>query len=149
MGLLACDITGNGVVMSSDSQDVVLSEGRVEAVGVGGHRKKDKVIRLAVEHFSALMGYVGTEEIGGVATRSWLERFIDLSRDASGVDEFCTELARVLTAAWKEGELDTCLWVFIAGYDRDGDGPYFWYVVNTTGFDPSAATPASRASSEP
>jgi hypothetical protein len=134
MGLIACDVTSSCVVMSADSQDIVLTEGRVDPVGTGGHRKKDKIIRLRSDAFSALIGYVGTEAIDSVPTRAWIHRFIAQRSASSRFADFCTELGAALSKAWEADGLDTCLWVFIAGYEK-GEGPYFWYVVNATGHD--------------
>lgn len=133
MGLLACDITRAGIVMSSDSQDVLLTEGRCDPIGEGGHRQKDKIIRVKAESFSALVGYVGTEQIGSTATRAWLERFIKARLDTAGLAAFSNELGHALSEAWEAEKLDSCLWVFVAGYE--GGEPFFWYVVNATGFD--------------
>jgi hypothetical protein len=47
-----------------------------------------------------------------------------------GVADFCQTLGAALSDAWDEHALDSCLWVFVAGYE-DGE-PQFWYVVNAT-----------------
>ena len=133
MGLLTLDVTRAGIVMSADSQDVLLTEGACQAVGEGTHLEKNKIIRVSAEHFRVLVGYVGTEKIGPTATRAWLERFIQAHSDAAALATFCVELGRAPSQAWEEEQLDSCLWVFIAGYERSE--PYFWYVVNATGHD--------------
>ena len=132
MGLLALDVTRVGIVMSSDSQDVLLTEGRCLPVGVG-HRAKDKIITVRCAAFSALVGYVGTERIGDVETRRWLTEFVARHASATGFAHFCAALGEELSAAWEEGGLDSCMWVFVAGYE-DGEAR-FWYVVNAIGID--------------
>lgn len=112
--------------MSSDSQDIVLIEGGYDILPMGVRWEKNKIERLRGKEFAALVGYVGTEEIGGLETSMWFKAFI-----AAHVDDtmaaFCHALAGELSGAWLEHQLDTCLWVFITGYD---DEARFWYVVN-------------------
>jgi hypothetical protein len=126
VGLLAVDITPFGIVMSSDSQDVTLIEGGYNVAAMRGQRSKEKIQRVRGKHFAALLGYVGTEMIGADDTSTWLKRFVDLHHEDT-MSEFCEQLATELSSAWREHELDSCLWVFLAGHDSEAR---FWYVVN-------------------
>jgi len=126
VGLLAVDITPFGIVMSSDSQDVTLTEGGYNVAAMPGRWSKDKISRVQGKHFAALLGYVGTEKIGGDDTSAWLKRFIDLHYDDT-MTEFSEQLAAELSSAWNEHELASCLWIFLAGYDGEAR---FWYIAN-------------------
>jgi hypothetical protein len=127
VGLLALDVTRMGLVMSSDSQDVLLTEGRCRPLPMGGRRSKNKILCVEAESFPALVGYVGTEQIGTTDVRTWLDRFAKANARL-GLAEFCHALGDELSAAWESAALDSCMWVFVAAY-ADGEAR-FWYVVN-------------------
>jgi hypothetical protein len=119
------------MVMASDSQPILLREQSFEVLGERGDRNKIVPARLA--GFSGLAGYVGTERLGKTLVRERLRAFLLHNQELSLAD-FCKALTGALSAEWEERELDTCLWVFVAGYE--GDEARFWYVVNGE-LDPS------------
>jgi hypothetical protein len=125
MGLLTVDVTALGVVMTSDSQPIELVDGGVHVLELKA--SDDKIIERHAGGFDGLIGYVGTERIGNATTRSFLER---VSAQVPDLDlgEFAHRLAADLSAAWREHDLRTCLWLFLAG-TADGE-PRFWFVVN-------------------
>jgi hypothetical protein len=131
MGLLTLDITPVGLVMTSDSQAILLHEESFEVLPERGDRKK--IVRARLSGFRGLLRYVGTESLGDKLVSEWLQSFV-LRNQELALADFSAALADSLSAEWRRKELDTCLWVFIAGYEN-GEA-CFWFVVN--GFlDPS------------
>jgi len=125
VGLLTVDVTSLGVVMTSDSQPIELVEGGLKVLDLKA--SDQKILERHAGGFDGLIGYVGTERIGSATTRSFLERSSDATPDLP-LGDFCRQLAADLSAAWREHELRTCLWVFVAG--TEGREPRFWFVVN-------------------
>jgi hypothetical protein len=129
MGLLTVDVTSGGVVMTSDSQPIRLTEGAVEVLESKGVRRRDPMIQRKGTEFGGLLGFVGTEKIGSRATREVLEKVNGETTDL-GVHAFRKELAARLSDLWREHGLESCLWVFVAG--SVAGEPHFSYVVNGT-----------------
>jgi len=125
MGLLTLDITPVGLVMTSDSQAILLHEESFEVLPERGDRKK--IVRARLSGFKGLLGYVGTEFLGDKLINEWLRSFVLRNQELALVD-FSAALADSLSAEWRGKELDTCLWVFIAGFEN-GEA-CFWFVVN-------------------
>lgn len=127
MGLLTVDVTGLGVVMTSDAQPVELIEGGLRVLPLTNEAKTKKIMERHAGGFDGLLGYVGTERIGTATVRSIIERTSDATPDLP-LGEFCRQLGDELSAAWRENDLRTCLWVFVAGVE--GSEPRFWFLVN-------------------
>lgn len=132
MGLLFLDITSQGVVMGCDSRDVILTEGAYELPPQSGARRKNRIIPVKATGFTGYLGYVGTEMIGPVGTKTWLERSLANLGDLS-LGELCELLAEKLTMEWTAHRLRSGLWIFVAGYE--GQQVRFWYVNNISGKD--------------
>jgi hypothetical protein len=129
MGLLAVDVAGFGVVMSADSQRVELLDGE-HRVLAGGPRTRNPILLREGGGFTGLVGYVGTEEIGGKNMRDWLDAF-SANHANETVAEYANALAAALTSEWQQLGLVSILEVFITGV-KDGD-LQFWYVRNSQG----------------
>lgn len=74
MGLLTVDVTGLGVVMTSDRQPIVLGDGSLAVLDLNAQSKELKIIERHAAGFDGLLGYVGTERIGSATVRSVIER---------------------------------------------------------------------------
>ncbi len=122
MGLLTVDVIALGVVMSSDSQPIEIVSGGIRVLDFTGERRRDKLIERHAGGFDGLIGYVGAEEVGGEPTRAFIER---VSTDASNAPlaDFVTHLAHRLTAAWMKHDVQSGLWVFVAGASRRANHP--------------------------
>lgn len=136
MGLLTADVTQFGIVMTTDSQPIELVDGGLSIVTGSGPLTKERILSRRGGGLAGLVGYVGTESIGGAVggadTRVWLEQFDRENPDLT-LEEFCRTLADALSQEWATHRLDTCLWIFVAGcVDRD---PRFWYIVNCERLD--------------
>lgn len=132
MGILTLDITGNGVVMSADSQPVEILAGETHVLSTGGSRSRNAIVPWCGSAFRGLVGYVGTEAIGGVSTTEWLRRFVANHLD-DALPDSCEALAAELTAEWKRLALPSVLEIFVSGVE--GDELRFWYVRNSEGLD--------------
>lgn len=131
MGLLFCDVTPKGVVMGSDSQDIVLIDNGYRIPRRESFRK-DKILIAQAGAFKGLLGYVGTESIAGIPARSWLEQF-GQSHNTFSLADFCRELANELSRDWSKREFVSGLWIFVAGYEQRE--PCFWYINNISSHD--------------
>ena len=127
MGLLTVDVTGLGVVMTSDTQPVELVEGSVRVLLLTDSTKVKKIIERHAGGFDGVVGYVGTEKIGNATVRSFIERTSSRTPNLP-LGEFCRQLGCDLSMAWREKDMRTCLWVFVAGVENSD--PQFWYIVN-------------------
>jgi hypothetical protein len=114
MGVLSADITPLGVVMTGDSQPVVLRESAYEILQTRGVRQRPCLMQHAGAGFTVVLGFVGTERIGGVDALAWLRRFA-AANGFLDLDAFCDALCAALTVEWVRHGYDTVLWVFIAG----------------------------------
>lgn len=130
MGLLALDVSAYGVVMSADSQGVELLAGRNLVLTSRAQRMRNPLVISRGGGFTGLIGYVGTEEIGGRTTRDWLETFVREHPDKP-LPALANGLARGLTEEWTRLGLASVLEIFISGVEN-GD-VRFWYVRNSSG----------------
>lgn len=117
--------------MSADNQPVecLAGENRVLVDGMQRTRRNPIVVRVG-GGFTGLTGYVGTEEIGGVATREWLTTF-GQHHPSDGLAAYANTLAATLTGVWKQLGMASVLEVLISGVES-GD-VQFWYVRNSRG----------------
>jgi hypothetical protein len=128
VGLLTVDVTRLGVVMTCDSLPVEFAEGVVRPLSTNPTAwKRDAIIVRRTAGFAGLVGSVGTEEIGSVPTRRFLEA-AEARTQGMMLGDFCGDLASRLTAAWNAHSVATCLVVFVAGVEV-GE-PRFWVIVN-------------------
>lgn len=133
MGLLTCDVTRLGVVVAADAQPVEIHEGRVDPVGRDLGRSR--IFTYVTNDFAGFLAYVGTETVGGSTVSQLLHAHVN---EATGMEltEATLRLAQGLTEAWARANVDTGLWVFIAGVGDEG--PVFRYVNNI--YDMSGTT---------
>jgi hypothetical protein len=76
VGVLTVDLTAYGVVMSADSQPIEAMDGVTRVLGQPGRRHtRNPILTRNAGGFAGFTGYVGTETIGGKATRDWLDAF--------------------------------------------------------------------------
>jgi hypothetical protein len=75
VGLLAVDVTSYGVVMSADNQQVEILGGESHVLPTTGQRSRNHILIRSGGGFAGLVGYVGTESIGGIDTMRWLRQF--------------------------------------------------------------------------
>jgi hypothetical protein len=134
LGVLTVEITVFGVVMSADSQQIEALAGNTRVLSIPGQRSRNPILKRSAGGFTGLVGFVGTEEIGGKATRDWLNAF-GLRHPTAPLADYADTLAQELTAEWQRYGLRSVLEILIAG-DEGGD-IQFWYVRNSAGFDPS------------
>ncbi|MGH9813190.1 MAG: hypothetical protein ACRD4T_08650, partial [Candidatus Acidiferrales bacterium] len=131
MGLLFVDVGPRGIVIGSDSQDVILYNNRYRIRSSSSFRK-DKVLQLQLPKFGGFLGYIGTENIGQESMRNWLDRFVN-ANSATKLDSFCNALAQSLSREWQKRNLKSGLWVFVTGYENRK--PRFWFVNNIDSMD--------------
>lgn len=110
--------------MTSDSQPIEIVSGAVNSLGFSGARRRDKISERHGGGFDGLIGYVGTEQIGGELTRAFLDR-VSIGQPDLSLADFAHHLAHELSAAWVEREMATGLWVFIAGAEH-GELRFWW-----------------------
>lgn len=130
MGLLALDVLAFGVVMSADSQPVELLDGENRLLTEEVPRTRNPILIREGGGFRGLIGYVGTECIGGTKTRDWLSVFGSSHADQP-LAAFAEALAAALTKEWQRLGLSSVLEIFISGVEN-GD-VRFWYVRNSLG----------------
>ncbi len=130
MALLAVDVSAHGVVMSADSQPVEIRGGENRVVATRGRQKRNPIVIRCGGGFVGVVGFVGTEELEGVATREWLQAFSDV-RPGDEVQAFCDGLAAALTDVWRRDQRASVLEILVAG-EVAGD-VQFWYVRNSDG----------------
>jgi len=132
MGLLFLDITPKGIIMGSDSNDVIIYNNRLRVPKK--HQNKEKIVKIKIAKFKGLLGYVGTEKIGKTEMRGWLEAFGHRNKGLKLVD-YCEKLAIELSNEWDKHRLKSGLWIFIAGYEDIEER--FYYINNIGHLDTS------------
>src|SRR6266508_2368994 len=120
MGVLTVDLTAFGVVMSADSQPIEALDGETHVLGQPGQRHtRNPILTREAGGFAGFTGYVGTETVGGKATRDWLDAFGAKNPTASLAD-YAHALGRELTDEWQRHGLASVLEILISGVE-DGD----------------------------
>ncbi|GBE16557.1 hypothetical protein BMS3Abin15_00378 [bacterium BMS3Abin15] len=125
MGLLFLDVTPKGIIMGSDSNDVIIYDNRLKVSSE--KTNKEKVIRIQISNFKGLLGYVGTEKIRKTQIRNWLESFRDRNENLN-LAEFCDKLADELSKSWRKYRLKSGLWIFVSGFEKKEER--FYYINN-------------------
>ncbi len=117
--------------MSADSQPIEALDGETHVLGQPGQRHtRNPILTREAGGFAGFTGYVGTETVGGKATRDWLDAFGAKNPTASLAD-YAHALGRELTDEWQRHGLASVLEILISGVE-DGD-VRFWYVRNSQG----------------
>jgi hypothetical protein len=127
VGLLTVDVTALGIVMTSDSRPIEIGSGDIRVPPFVGEQRRNKILERHGGGFDGLIGYVGTEQIGGRSTRAFIEQVSTACPDL-GLGEFVRQLAYELSRSWIECKLSTGLWVFIAG--AESGELRFWFLRN-------------------
>ncbi len=130
MALLALDVSTHGIVMSADSQPVEIRGGENRVVAKTGRQTRNPIVLRAAGGFVGLVGFAGTEQLEGIATREWLQAFSD-SHPHDDIKAFCDGLAAALTDMWRRDQLASVLEILVAG-NVESD-VQFWYVRNSDG----------------
>lgn len=145
MGLISVDVFADGVVMCGDSQGIEILGGKLNIEAGAAHRNRNPIVVRRGGGFTGLVGSVGTEEIEGTQTATWLKSFSEGMPDAD-LKKFCNALADRLTEIWKRDGMKSILEILVTGVvDEDVQ---FWYVRNSDGLAGFGhATPAASFSS--
>jgi hypothetical protein len=130
VGVITCDITGLGVVVTVDSQPTIIRERQVDVASAPLDRAR--LIDRVSPDFSGYVTFVGTEEIGGTQTGRFLARHSASHPDAPLAD-YLAMLADDLSQAWKRHGLDTGLYIHAQG--ASGGAPVFHIVNNIGGME--------------
>jgi len=131
MGVLTVDLTALGVVMSADSQPIEALDGKTRVLGQPGQRHtRNPILTRNAGGFAGFIGYVGTETIGGKATRDWLDA-VGVRHPSEALSDYARALGRELTDAWQRHGLASVLEILISGVEN-GD-VRFWFVRNSQG----------------
>jgi hypothetical protein len=130
MGLLALDVSAHGIVMSADSQPVEIRDGETRVLTGGTPRTRNPILIRDGGGFRGLVGFVGTEDIGGTSTRDWLLRF-GSNHANDDLATYATELGSALTDEWKRLGLTSVLETLVSGVVNAD--VRFWYVRNSDG----------------
>jgi hypothetical protein len=125
VGVITCDVTGLGVVVATDSQPTAINEGSVTVAKRPLDRPR--LVSRVSPDFAGYLTFVGTEDIGGVPTGTFLKTHSQDHADTP-LPEYLDALARDLTEAWTEHHAHTGLYIHIAGA-ANGE-PAFWIVNN-------------------
>jgi hypothetical protein len=133
MGVLTVDLTAFGVVMTADSQPIEALPGNTRLLGhVGRWHSRNPIVHRDAGGFTGFTGYVGTEEIGDLGTREWLEAFAR-HHPTERLHDYASALGQELTAAWQHHGLSSILEILISGVE-DGE-VRFWFVRNSSGLN--------------
>ena len=143
MGVITCDITGLGVVVTIDSQPTIISERQIEVANAPLDRPR--LIRRESSDFSGYLTFVGTEEIGNRPTGAFLAEHSDSHPDTSLADYLGT-LADDLNKAWMRNGLTTGLYIHAAGTSA---GEAVFHIIKTSTVWTASTTSASAAISGP
>jgi hypothetical protein len=130
VGILALDVSRFGVVMSADSQQVELLDGRNRVARTRSQMNRNPIIVRRGGGFRGLLGFVGRERIAGRPTRDWLQMFSARHPDES-LAAYCGALADELTRQWRPQHLRSGLWIFVSGVEKSE--VRFWYICNLAG----------------
>jgi hypothetical protein len=131
MGVLTVDFTGFGVVMSADSQPIEALDGETRVLGQPGQRHaRNPILTRDAGGFTGFTGYVGTETIGGKATRDWLDAF-GARHPSESLADYAHALGHKLTDEWQRHGLASTLEILISGVE-DGDVRYGTARASTT-----------------
>lgn len=74
VGLLTVDVTALGIVMTSDSRPIEIGSGDIRVPPFVGEQRRNKILERHGGGFDGLIGYAGTEQIGGRSTRAFIEQ---------------------------------------------------------------------------
>lgn len=130
MGLMTCDVTGLGVVVTIDRQPTLIGDRSVEPQARPLDRKR--LIGRASSGFSGFITAVGTEVIGDLTTTTFLEQH-GLAHADKPLAEYAARLASDLSQSWRDHDISTGLYVHISGV-LDGE-PMFFIVNNIGGME--------------
>lgn len=131
VGVLTVDLTTFGIVMTADSQPVEALDGATRVIPQPRKElTRNSILMRKAGGFSGLIGFVGTEAIGGKATRDWLAAF-GRRHEHEPLADYANALGAELTDEWTRLGLVSVLEILISGVE-DGD-VRFWFVRNSQG----------------
>jgi hypothetical protein len=114
-----------------DSQPIEALDGQTRLLGQPGRRHtRNPSLARAAGGFRGFPGYVGTETIGGKATRDWLDSF-GARHPSESLADYAHAFGQELTDEWQRLGLASVLEILISGFEN-GD-VRFWFVRNSQG----------------
>lgn len=130
MGVITCDITGLGVVVTVDSQPTTIRDGHVEAANAPLYRPR--LVTRETGDFTGYLTFVGTEEIGEKLTGDFIAAH-SAGHPKVALAGYLARLADDLSEAWKRHDLDTGLYIRAQG--ASSGEPVFHIVNNIAGME--------------